>query len=127
MLYLAIFFNGKESEKECMLCHVRLSATLWTVAHQSPLSMAFPRQESWSGLPFPSPGDLLDPGIEPVSLVSPTLAGVVSTIEPSESLCRNLKYSKSIILPLKTLKIRSFITRNQPREIAVLKRAKWHK
>ena len=38
--------------------------TPWTVGHQAPLSMRFPRQESWSGLPFPSPGDLLDPGIE---------------------------------------------------------------
>ena len=39
--------------------------TPWTVAHQAPLSMGFPRQEYWSGLPFPSPGDLPDPGIEP--------------------------------------------------------------
>ena len=49
--------------------------TLWTVALQAPLSMGFPRQEYWSGLPCPSPGDLPDPGIEPMSLVSPTLAG----------------------------------------------------
>ena len=41
--------------------------TLWTVAHQAPLSMGFPRQEYWSGLPFPSPGDLPDPGIKPGS------------------------------------------------------------
>ena len=41
--------------------------TPWTVAHQVPLSMGFPRQEYWSGLPFPSPGDLPDPGIEPGS------------------------------------------------------------
>ena len=40
-------------------------ATPWTVAHQAPLSMGFSRQDSWSGLPFPSPGDLPDPGIEP--------------------------------------------------------------
>ena len=39
--------------------------TPWTVAHQAPLSMGFPRQEYWSGLPFPSPGDLPNPGIEP--------------------------------------------------------------
>ena len=51
------------------LCHVQLLATPWTVAPQAPLSMGFCRQESWSGLPFPSPGDLPDPGIEPVSLV----------------------------------------------------------
>ena len=47
------------------LSHVRLFATLWTVAHQAPLSMGFSRQEYWSGLPFPSPGDFPDPGIEP--------------------------------------------------------------
>ena len=47
------------------------SATPWTAAHQAPLSMGFPRQEYWSGLPFPPPGDLPDPGIEPVSLASP--------------------------------------------------------
>ena len=46
------------------------SATLWTVALQAPLSMGFSRQEYWSGLPFPSPGDLPNPGIEPKS---PTL------------------------------------------------------
>ena len=44
--------------------------TPWTVAYQAPLSMGFSRQECWSGLPFPSPGDLPDPGIEPRS---PTL------------------------------------------------------
>ena len=43
------------------------SATPWTVAHQAPLSMGFPRQGYWSGLPFPSPWDLPDPGIEPRS------------------------------------------------------------
>ena len=51
----------------------------WTVAHQAPLSMGFPRQEYWSGLPFPSPGDLLNPGIEPTSVASPTLSGVIFT------------------------------------------------
>ena len=48
---------------------------LWMVAHQAPLSMEFSRHVSWSGLPFPSPGDLPDPGIEPMSLASPALAG----------------------------------------------------
>ena len=46
---------------------VRLFVTPWTVAYQAPLSMGFSRQEFWSGLPFPSPGDLPDPGIEPRS------------------------------------------------------------
>ena len=47
------------------ISHVRLFAIPWTVARQAPLSMGFSRQEYWSGLPFPSPGDLRDPGIEP--------------------------------------------------------------
>ena len=50
------------------LSHVRLFAAPWAVAYQSPLSMALSRQEYWSGLPFPSPGNLPDPGIEPGSL-----------------------------------------------------------
>ena len=62
----------------CMLTrisHAQLFATLWTVACQAPLSMGFSRQEHWSELPCPPPGDLPNPGIEPVSLLSPTLAG----------------------------------------------------
>ena len=47
----------------------------WTVAHQAPLSLGFPRQEYWSGLPCPPPGDLPDPGMEPSSHTSPALAG----------------------------------------------------
>ena len=50
----------------CFSC-VQLFETLWTVAHQAPLSTGFPRQEHWSGLPFTSPGDLPNPGIEPES------------------------------------------------------------
>ena len=57
-------------------------ATPWTVAHQTPLSMAFPRQEYWSGLPWPAPGDLPNPGIEPSSLMSPALTGRFFTAEP---------------------------------------------
>ena len=62
----------------CMLnhfIHVQIFATLWTVACQAPLSIGFSRQQYWSGLPCPPPGDLPNPGIEPTSLVSPTLAG----------------------------------------------------
>ena len=58
----------------CSSC-VQLFVTLWTVACQAPLSMGFSRQEYWSGLPRPPPGDLPNPGTEPVSLTSPTLAG----------------------------------------------------
>ena len=49
------------------LSRVRLFVTLWTVAYQAPQSLEFSRQEYWSGLPFPSPGDLPNPGIEPGS------------------------------------------------------------
>ena len=59
------------------------SATPWTVALQTPLSMGFPREEYWSGLSFCS-GDLLDPGIEPASPISPALAGGCFTTEPPE-------------------------------------------
>ena len=51
------------------LSHVQLLATSWTVAYQAPPSLGFSRQEYWSGLPFPSPGDLPNPGIEPRSPV----------------------------------------------------------
>ena len=57
----------KSEVKVKSLSHVQLFATLWTVAYQASLSMGFSRQEYWSGLPFPSPGDLPDPGIEPRS------------------------------------------------------------
>ena len=50
----------------------------WTAARQAPLSTGFSKQEYWSGLPFPSPGNLPSPGIEPTSLTSPTLAGGAS-------------------------------------------------
>ena len=54
-------------------------ATTWTVAHQAPLSMGFSRQEYWSGLPHPPPGDLPDPGPEPTPLKSPALPGGLFT------------------------------------------------
>ena len=53
--------------------------TTWTIAHQTSLSMGFPRQEHWSGFPFPSPGGLSDPGIEPTS---PALTGGFFKTEP---------------------------------------------
>ena len=65
-----------------LFCHSVVSdslATPWTVACQAPLSMEFSRQEYWSGLPFPPPGDLPDPGVEPTS---PALAGGFFTAEP---------------------------------------------
>ena len=61
------------------LSRARLFATLWTVTHQAPLSMGFSRQDYWSGLPFPSPGDLPNPGIE---ARSPALLADALTSEP---------------------------------------------
>ena len=70
----------KERRKKVKaLSHVRLFATPWTVAHQAPPFMGFSRQEYWSGWPFPSPGDLPDPGIEPKS---PALQADALTSEP---------------------------------------------
>ena len=59
--------KGHGIVKVKLLSRVRLFATPWTVAYQAPPSMGFSWQECWSGLPFPSPGDLPDPGIEPGS------------------------------------------------------------
>ena len=89
------FFRYKTSEKKsqkitlakwkihishvCVLSHVGLFATPWTVTCQAPLSMGFFRQEYWNGLPFPSPGNLPDAGIEPIS---PVLVGGFFTTEP---------------------------------------------
>ena len=108
-LLFCIFFTASwcASSYACMLSHVRLSSILYiflcfmvcilicvhaqscltlcnpvTVAHQAPLSMGISRQEYWSGLPFPPPEDLPDPGIKPVSPASPALAGRFFTTEP---------------------------------------------
>ena len=64
------------------LSRVQLFAISWTVAPQAPLSLGFSRQEYWSGLSFPSPGDLPNPGIEPTSPASPELAGRFFITEP---------------------------------------------
>ena len=72
------------------LSRVRLFETPWTIAHQAPPSMGFSRQEYWSGLPFPSPGDLPDPGIEPRS---PALqADALTSEENSFQLCSPGRY-----------------------------------
>ena len=72
------------NKKKAVLNYVRLFAAPWTVAHQAPVSMGFPRQEDWSGLPFPSPGDLPNPGIKPTS---PVLAGEFFTTESAGKPC----------------------------------------
>ena len=70
----------------CLLSHVRLFAIPWTIlyiAHQAPLSMKFSKQEYWSGLPFPPPGDLLNPLIKPASPEFPALASrFFTTVSP---------------------------------------------
>ena len=74
-----------------LLSHVRLFMTAWTVARQALLSMELSRQESWSRLPFPSPGDLPHPDIEPAYLMSPVSAGgFFTTIATWEALSRTV-------------------------------------
>ena len=73
--------------------HVQLFATPWAVAHQAILSMEFSRSEFWSGLPFPSSGDLSDPGIEPKS---PALQGDSLPSEPLNNLIED-RYSVNAI------------------------------
>ena len=78
-----------------VLSRVQLFATPWTVACQAPLSMGFFRQEYWSGLPFPPPGDLSEPGVKPASLMSPTLAGGFFTTSATwEALFLSTKWPK---------------------------------
>ena len=74
---------GKTQVKVKSLSRVQLFATPWTVAYQSPQSMEFSRQEYWSVLPCPPPGDLPNPGIKPTSLMSPALAGEFFTTRAS--------------------------------------------
>ena len=67
--------------------HVHPFAILWIVSHQAPLSMIFSRQEYWSGLPFPSPGNLPNPRTKPTSLMSSALIGRFLTMSPSWGAC----------------------------------------
>ena len=67
----------------CVLNHVRLFTTPWVIARQALPSMEFSRQEYWNRLSFPTPGDLPDSGIEPVSVASPILAGRFFTTAPT--------------------------------------------
>ena len=70
-------------QRMCMRAQSCLTlATPWIIAHQVPLSMGFPGQEYWSGLLFPTPGDLPAPGIKPTSLVPPCIADVFFTTAP---------------------------------------------
>ena len=68
-----------------VLSYVQLFVNPWTVAHQAPLSVEFSRQEYWSGLPFPPPGDPPDPGIKTASPASPALTGrFLTTQQPGK-------------------------------------------
>ena len=75
--------------------HVQLFATLWIVAHQTPLSTGFSKQEHWSGLPCPPPEDLPDPGIELVSLSSSALADGFFTTSTSWEAHERYTYSET--------------------------------
>ena len=71
----------------CSVASMSDSVTPWTVARQAPLTMGFSRQEFWGGLPFPPPGDLPDPGIEPASPMFPALQAGSSPLSQRESPC----------------------------------------
>ena len=95
---------SEQDHPSCVLLfsHVWFFVTPWTVAHHARLSMKFSRQEYWSGLPFPPSGNLLNPGIEPTSLVSPALAGRFFTIEPpgKPSIYFSMKYIYWFVFPV---------------------------
>ena len=82
-----LLHSGMADSNVCLLSrcsHIQLFSSLWAAARQAPLSVGFPRQEYWSGLPCPPPGDLPDPAIEPASLTLP-LGGVFSVPFPAIS------------------------------------------
>ena len=83
-----------------LLSYVRLFGTPQTVAHQAPLSMGFPRQEYWSRLPCPSPGDLPNPGIKPASFASPALTQILYHWAIWEVL--PVRYTYSLLCPVNT-------------------------
>ena len=78
--------QARMSTRALLLSHVQIFAAPWTVAYQAPLSVGFSRQEYWSGLPFPTPGNLPNKGIECSSLALPSLAGGFFATEPSGNL-----------------------------------------
>ena len=94
------------------LSHVWLFVTPWTVAHLAPLTMGFSRQESWSVLPFPIPGDLPNPGLEPESLSSPVLAGGFFTTSAT--------WEALLLLKVKVLVTQSCLTLFDPCRLYVL-------
>ena len=80
--------------------------TQWTRAHQVPLPVEFPRQEYWNALPFPTPGNLPDPGIKPASPGSPELAGIFfNNVQPGRPKCT---YTMEYFSPIKKNEIMPF-------------------
>ena len=99
---ISLFLSHKRMLHVCVLsCFscVRLFVTLWTVVRQVPLFMGFSRQEYWSGLPCPRPGDLPNPGIEPMSRMSSALAGEFFTTGTTwEAPCKDVTESQHSVL-----------------------------
>ena len=92
---LVILVSTKKVSEVKSLSPVRLFETPWTIAYQAPPSMGFSRQEYWSGLPFPSPRDLPDPGIEPRS---PTFqADALTSVPPGKPLNTRKKMERILI------------------------------
>ena len=83
--------------------HALLFVTLWTVACQAPLSMGFSRQEYWSGLPCPPPGDLPDPGIEPAFPVIPALQVDSSPLSHQETPIHRYPHTTFFLKEKKTI------------------------
>ena len=99
--YFQIQFVYLIKECVCVLSRfrrVQVFATLWTIAHQAPLSMGFSRQEYWSGLPCPPPGDLPHPRIEPGSPVAPALQADSLLLSHRGSLNKKKKKKNSYYL-----------------------------
>ena len=78
------------------------SATPWTIACQASLSMGFSKQEYWSGLPCPPPGDLLDPGIKPMSLMSPSMQAGSLPLEPPRKPLKKAEHQDLMLLNCST-------------------------
>ena len=91
--YNSLFYLYEECVLSSFSC-VQLLVTPWTVAHQAPPSMGFSRQEYWSGVPCPSPGDLPDPGIEPGSPAAPARQAGSSLLNHRESPICRVHYGK---------------------------------
>ena len=121
-------FHSNPKEKQCQrlfkvkvksLSHVWFFATPWTVAYQASPSMGFSRQEYWSGLPFPSPGDLPNPGIKPGS---PALEADTLTSEPARKLqeCSNycttvlLSHARKVMLKILQARLQQYMNHELP-------------